>query len=46
MSEELRLEEILDLLEDRALWRRATPGFGERITEERMAAELEVATAG
>jgi hypothetical protein len=29
------------LLADRALWRRATPSFGERITEERMAAELE-----
>ncbi len=29
------------MLEDRALWRRATPGFGVRITEERMRAELE-----
>ena len=29
------------MLSDRALWRRSTPGFGVRITEERMAAELE-----
>jgi hypothetical protein len=28
-------------LTDRSLWKRATPGFGQRITEERMASELE-----
>ena len=29
------------VLADRAVWKRATPGFGVRITEERMASELE-----
>ena len=29
------------VLADRSVWKRATPGFGARITEERMASELE-----
>ena len=41
-DEELQAHQMTEsLLEDRALWKRATPGFGVRITEERMAAELE-----
>ncbi len=41
-GEELQAHQMPEaLLEDRALWRRATPGFGVRIMEERMASELE-----
>jgi hypothetical protein len=41
-DEELQAHQMPEgLLEDRALWRRATPGYGRRITEERMASELE-----
>jgi hypothetical protein len=41
-DEELQAHQMPEgLLEDRTVWKRATPGFGQRITEERMAAELE-----
>lgn len=41
-GEELQAHQMPEsALADRAIWKRATPGFGERITEERMATELE-----
>ncbi len=41
-GEELQAHQMPEsALTDRDLWRRATPGFGVRITEERMATELE-----
>jgi hypothetical protein len=41
-GEELQAHQMPEsAITDRAVWKRATPGFGARITEDRMASELE-----